>query len=202
MTRALRLAGVALFAVMLAACAAPRTRPGAATSAQLAQQAARERELAALTTWTLEGRLGVSRPGDSGSGSLEWSQQGTRYRFSVHAPVTGRTWTLSGDAEHARLDGLREQTVEGDDAASLLERELGWNLPVARLVDWVRGARAPGAARITFRADGLPARIEQDGWTVEYLDYDSARDPPLPTRIFARRGDDRVRLAVRTWSPP
>jgi outer membrane lipoprotein LolB len=192
----------ALGACMLAlgACATPRVRPVAADAALLAAQAAREQALAAHATWTLRGRLGVSDARDSGSGSLEWIQAGARFRFSVHAPVTGKTWVLAGDAQHAVLEGLRERPVEGGDAASLLERELGWRVPVAELADWARGLRAAGAARITFRADGLPAAIEQDGWTVEYLDWDESRDPPLPSKVFASKGDYKVRLAIREWA--
>jgi outer membrane lipoprotein LolB len=60
--------------------------------------------------------------------------------------------------------------------------------------------RAPGAARITFRDDGLPASIEQSGWKVEYLDYDESRDPPLPGKVFASQGSYKVRLAIREWA--
>lgn len=189
----------ALFA--LAGCVASPTRPVVADADALAAQAGRERALAAQTQWSLEGRLGVSDGRDSGSGSLQWTQDGATFRFTVHAPVTGKTWVLSGDAHSARLEGLRDEAVEGDDAASLLRREVGWQVPFEQLVDWARAARAPGAAQVQFDAQGLPALIEQDGWTVKYADYDMAQTPPLPRRVFASRGEWRVRLAIRHWQP-
>ena len=200
MRRSWRVAALGACVLALGACAAPRVRPVAADAALLAAQSAREQALGAHTTWTLRGRLGVSDTRDSGSGSLEWVQDGTQFRFSMHAPVTGKTWVLAGDARHAVLEGLRERPVEGSDAASLLERELGWRVPVAELADWARGLRAGGDAHITFRADGLPAEIEQDGWTVQYLDWDEGRDPPLPSKVFASKGDYKVRLAIREWT--
>lgn len=198
--RAWRACAAAALALALGACAAPRVKPVAADAALLARQDARERALGAHPAWRLAGRLGVSDGHDSGSGSLEWTQDGATFRFSVHAPVTGKTWLLSGDAQHARLEGLRERPVDGRDAAALLERELGWRVPVAELADWVRAMRAPGAARIRFRTDGLPAVIEQAGWTVEYPDYDERHDPPLPGRVFASNGRYKVRLAIRDWN--
>jgi len=183
-------------ALALAACATPHVKPD---DASLARQGERERVLAGQPNWQLAGRLGVSNAKDAGSGSLTWKQDGDAFRFSVHAPVTGKTWVLSGDDGHARLDGLREQAVESADAGSLLERELGWKVPVAELRYWVRGARSPGMASIEFREDGLPAVIVQGGWTVRYLDYDQAQDPPLPSKVFATRGDYKVRLAIREW---
>jgi outer membrane lipoprotein LolB len=198
----LRLAAPAT-AFLLAACVGPQVRPPTipTDAALLARQAARERTLGADSEWSLRGRLGVSDGRDSGSGSLEWAQRGDAFRFSVHAPVTGKTWTLSGDAGQATLQGLREQAIEAPDAQDLLLRELGWHVPVAGLTRWVRGLRASPDARITFRADGLPAEIDEAGWTVQYLDYDTSRDPALPTRVFAARGEYKVRLAVREWNP-
>jgi len=187
--------------VLLAGCAAAPTRPVVGTPGMFDAQAGRERALAAHTHWSLEGRLGVSDGHDSGSGSLHWEQDADAFRFTVHAPVTGKTWVLSGDAQGARLQGLRDGVVEGADAASLLRREVGWQVPFAQLVDWARAARAPGAAQVRFDTQGLPAQIEQDGWTVTYSDYDMAQAPPLPRRVFASRGELRVRLAIRDWQP-
>jgi outer membrane lipoprotein LolB len=195
-----RSAALAALALMLAACVGQRVKPGKPDAELFARQLEREQVLAASAAWTLRGRLGVSDGHDSGSGSLEWTQRGRQFRFSVHAPITGKTWTLSGEPGHAVLEGLREQAIEGEDAAALLERELGWRVPVAELVDWARGARATGDARIEFRADGLPAQIDQDGWKVQYLDYDQSRAPPLPSKVFATKGSYKVRLAIREWS--
>jgi outer membrane lipoprotein LolB len=191
-----RTSAACALALMLAACAAPRVKPDAGL---LARQSEREHALASQPRWQLAGRLGVANAKDAGSGSLEWRQDGDTFRFSVHAPVTGKTWVLSGDTHRVVLEGLRAQPVEGDDAAALLERELGWHVPVAELSDWVRGARSKGEARIEFNGEGLPAVIEQGGWKIEYPDYDTTHQPPLPRKIFASRGDSRVRLSVSQW---
>jgi outer membrane lipoprotein LolB len=186
-----------VLALLVAGCTAPRIKPD---QDLMARQTAREQTLAMRAAWQLTGRLGVSDGHDGGSGSLQWHQDGTTFRFSVHAPVTGKTWVLSGDAHHAVLEGLREQPVEGDDATLLLERELGWHVPVAELTQWARATRASGTtAQIEFNNDGLPAVIAQDGWKIEYPDYDTTQQPPLPRKIFASRGDYRVRLSVSRW---
>jgi outer membrane lipoprotein LolB len=195
-----RVPALAVLALVLGACAGQRQKAVAPDAEMLGRQVVREQALATHAAWSLRGRLGVSDGRDGGSGSLEWSQDGARFRFSVHAPVTGKTWLLAGQPGDVALEGLREQVVKGEDAAGLLERELGWRVPVAELVDWARGARAPGAAQIRFRADGLPAEIDQAGWNVEYLDYEQGHDPPLPSKVFASKGNYKVRLSIREWS--
>lgn len=162
----------------------------------------REQQLMAMNEWSLKGRLALSGPADSGSGSLDWQQQGVDYRFTMHAPVTGKTWTLSGNGQTAELLGLQPTPITARDASTLLERELGWKVPVIELANWVRGVRANGPAEVIFRPDGLPAEFRQGDWLIEYREYDDTRQPALPRRIFASNGEYKVRLAIQRWDVP
>jgi outer membrane lipoprotein LolB len=188
---------LALTMLALAACAPVRVRE---TPAALAAQQAREAKLAPLTHWTITARIGVSNGSDGGSGDLAWEQNGAIYRFIVRAPVTGKTWTLSGDAGHAVLEGVDPQPDADTDAQRLLRDRLGWNVPLVDLSSWIRGMRAPGSPAVVQYDDAnLPAVIEQDGWKVEYRDWYSEHGSPMPRRVFASRGDARVRLAIQSW---
>lgn len=193
-----RRAGLSVLVLLATGCVSTGIRPDAA---RLAVQAEREAALSPERDWALTARLGVSDGRDSGSGTLNWTQQGGAYRFRVHAPVTGKTWELRGEEGHAELSGLRAEVLHGDSAETLLQEALGWRVPVAQLVDWVRALRASPAAQISFRDDGLPQEIREAGWTVRYLDYDQA-DPPMPRKLFAEQGDYRVRLAIQRWQQP
>ena len=195
----IRAASLALLVVLLAACAAPRLRPDAERMSALEQ---REGILLAQRDWALQGRMAISGPGDSGSGSLDWIQRGETFRFALSAPVSGKTWTLSGDLQHAQLTGLRTQAVSGTSAAEVLGRELGWKVPISELAYWVRGTRAPGKADVVFAADGLLAELRQGGWTIEFRDYERTNNPPLPRRIFASNGEYKVRLVIQHWGLP
>lgn len=189
-----------LLAGALVACATPVRRP--ADAAGLARQAEREAQLARQPEWILAGRLAVSGGGEGGSGTLRWEQAADGYRLEVQAPVTRQTWRLLVTPQLARLEGLEGGPHEDSDAVALLAREVGWVLPLADLGAWVRGARGAGPAQIEFAADGLPARLSQHGWLVEYRDWDRSRVPALPLRVFAQRGDQRVRLVVAGWQAP
>ncbi len=188
----IRVASLTLIAALLASCAAPRLRPDAERMSALEQ---REQILLARQGWSLQGRMAISGPKDSGSGSLEWTQQGETFRFSLSAPVSGKTWTLSGDNQHAELTGLHPQTVIGTSAAEILGQD-------EELAYWVRGIRAPGKAEVVFAADGLPVEIRQSGWTIEFRDYESVQDPVLPRRIFANNAEYKVRLVIQRWVEP
>ena len=189
---------VGVLVLMLGACAAPRLRPDGKPARR---KGATRTLLAAQPAWSLSGSLAISDP-DGGRGALEWSQDGNDFSFEVNAPVTGKTWTLTGNDGHVELTGLRAGTIVGDDAATLLERELGWKIPVSQLAAWVRATRVPGKSGLVFRADGLPAELVQDGWKIEYHEYLLDRQPAMPRRIFAGNGDYTVRLVVQDWHTP
>jgi outer membrane lipoprotein LolB len=91
--------------------------------------------------------------------------------------------------------------MTGSDPEQLLRDRVGWDVPLAELGDWVRGLRAAGAkATVEYDAQNLPALIEQSGWKVEYRDWFSDRKPPLPRKVFATRGNARVRVAIESWA--
>jgi len=189
-------------ALLLSACATTRPpvrQPGDA--ATLGRQAQRERDLADTDHWTLQGKLSVSDGKDSNSGTLTWRQDGDRYEFTVRGPITGRTFRLTGGPDGADLEGLDGGTRHGTDAESLMAATVGWQIPLRELKRWALGLRADtGAADIAFGGDGLPSRLVQDGWTVDYKTWDTTRQPAMPLRVFAEKAPYKVRLAIEDWS--
>lgn len=185
-------------ALLLVAGCATVPRPPALTAAQAeAAQQAREARWLAHPDWRLQGRIAVSDGRDGGSGRIDWTQRGGAYEVELSAPVTRQSWRLVGDAARARIEGLAGGPREAGDPQALLREATGWELPIAALAHWVRGARAPGApARIEYGPGGLPARIRQGGWTIDYAWPAPAACTGFPRRIDARRDGARVRLVI------
>lgn len=204
---------LAALVASLSACATrsprPTLPPGQTGAAEMAQQA-RESALRQRERWSLEGRIAVSTDGKGGSGRIDWRQDGPVFEVALSAPVTRQGWRLSGDAAGALLEGLEGGPRRGEDAATLLREATGWQIPVVALAEWVRGARATGMgpAQVAYGLDGRLNRLEQGGWTIDYVWPDAAavevavpEAPALPARIDARREQARVRLIIDTWHP-
>ena len=197
MRRALKLFAAAL-PLLLAACVAPVRMKGDA--GLLDAQRTRERALAQADHWVLQGRLGVSDGKDGGSGSFSWTQNGDGYEFVLRAPITGKSFRLSGDAAGALLEGLEPGPLRGPDAEALMRKALGWEVPLRDLRAWVLGLRADsGPAELDFGANRLPSLLRQDGWAVDYREWDTARTPPLPTKVYAERPPYKVKLSIESW---
>lgn len=194
-----RTACAALALTLLAACAAPATRPSG-VSAESAQ-AARELAFAGRRQWAFAGRVALANGDNGGTGRIEWAQDGDDFDIRLSAPITKQSWRLVRAHGIVRLEGLEGGVREGQDAEALLLEATGWRLPVASMSAWVRGLRGPGQALVAVDPLGLPETFAQSGWKVEYREWDQAM-PPLPRRVYASHGQASVRLVVEQWTAP
>jgi outer membrane lipoprotein LolB len=203
-------AGISVLMLALAACSSVDTRSVTAPEAvavvsaeAAAAEQARQEQLLSQPQWQFQGRAAISKGRDGGNGRLDWQQNGPQYRVELSAPVTRQSWVLTGDAGQARLEGLAGGPRLGADAALLLREATGWDIPVALLMDWVRGLPAQGQSPEQFSQDarGRPRALQQAGWTIHYLDWYEPQGTvsALPKRIEASSGDAKVRLIIDQW---
>jgi outer membrane lipoprotein LolB len=198
MKRNFRILAAAL-PLLLAACAPVVRMQGDA--GLLNDQAMREQTLAHADHWTLQGRLGVSDGKTGGAGSFSWTQNGDQYEFVLRGPaISGMNFRLSGGPDGALLEGLDGGPVHGSDAEVLMHKALGWDVPLRDLRAWVLGLRAhSGPAELSFGTDRLPSLLQQDGWAVDYREWDATRKPPLPSKVYAGKPPYTVRLSIESW---
>ena len=149
--------------------------------------------------WELQGRVAL-RLGDEGwQGGILWRQADNDYRIQISGPFGQGGIQLEGGPGRVEFQ-QGERVVRAGDAEALMQRELGWSLPLAGLDHWVRGVpRRAGRALLQFDSDGRLARLEEAGWVVDYLAYDDSTQPPLPGRIALEHAGLRLRLVVDRW---
>jgi len=202
----------AVAGLLLAGCQTVAMKPPPPVDGLAAEAAQRARETTlglaagdcATPNWSMAGRVALSNGRDGGSGRIEWLQGDGRMQVGLSAPVTRQSWALVVDAGEASLEGVPNGPLRGPDAGVLLRMATGWDIPVAALGCWLRGARAGaalGAAEIAYDAGLRPSRMTQGGWTIDYAGWkaDPASGLSMPGRINAQRGEDRVRLVVDRW---
>jgi len=198
-----------LAAVLILAGCVSQPRRAPEVPVDQAQANAQDQRRAALTQWSLSGRIAVSNGKQGGSGRIDWQQSGDRYTVSLSAPVTRQSWRLSGDDSGGRLEGIEGGPREAADIEALLRETTGWNIPVRALADWVRGVGADparfGQARIVYGEGNRPVRLVQAGWTIDYAQWQpeaaAGAGPVLPARLTATQGAAKVRLIVDEWAP-
>lgn len=185
-------------AVLLSACATPGP-PAGDDAAQLAWSRHRA-SLGGMVNWGLQGRIAVTTTQDAWQARLIWRQHRERFEIDVLSVFGQRLAQLSGRPGGVELRLPRGQRYQAQDAAGLLQDQLGWSLPVAGLRHWVRGLPAPGVvAHRTLDGEGRLLALEQQGWSIGYRRYRAADGRDLPGQVILKRDDLRLRLVVDRW---
>ncbi len=188
-----RLGGLALI-LLLGACATPVQAPHPAWPA-------RQAALGALRAWNLNGRLAVTNEQDGWHASLYWVQQGAVYAIDLVGPLGQGRVQIQGDARTVSIRTADGKTQQADDPDALLEQAVGVRIPLRGLVYWVRGLPDPvQPSALAFDEQGRLSHLEQDGWTLDYLDYMAVDRLALPRRMRAWRGDLKVQIVVNDWT--
>lgn len=188
-------------ALLLQACAGgPPRRPASALATPLSEHEARVRR---ITDFQLEGRVALSDGRDGGSGRLRWQQGGALLQVGFNSGLAGRHFELRNGPEGAELNDNKGLRLQDQNVDRLLREAWGIEVPVHALSYWMRGAREPDQdGLIQLDEAGLPVQVLQHGWQVDYMGWQEPDDrlPALPTKLYARRGKQSVRLLVQRWS--
>ncbi len=203
--RALRPFLFSFLPVLCLSCTAPVPRPPEAVLERLWQN--HSLRLAPLTQWSLRGRLAVRTDSQGGQASLVWQRDAGRQTIRLNGPLGRGVVRVIQDESGAHLTDASGNTAVAADAAELLLRFTGWELPMASLDWWVRGLPVPDVAA-TRELDGAGrlTRLHQQGWDVEFGHY-APVDPSLilPDRLLLRRHSGingpalEVRLVIDRW---
>ena len=211
--------GAAALCLALLACQSlpPASTPGNVLVDYVQVQAAMQAQQARIVAlglentacdapaWMMSGRVALSNGKDGGSGRIDWTQGAGRTQVTLSAPVTRQSWTLTAEVDGVMLEGVPDGPLRGADAGQLLRQSTGWEIPVAALGCWLRGAPADsvamGEASPVFGIDQRLLRIEQGGWVIDYANWqrEPASGVDLPGRINAEQASNRVRLVVDRW---
>ena len=159
-------------------------------------------QVAQIDGWQISGKVGIRAPQDSGSGTLFWLQRQDYFDIRLSGPLGRGAARLTGHPGQVVLEVANQGRFEAQSPETLLEEQLGWQLPVSHLVWWVRGLPAPGSkSRLTLSGDSRLASLDQDGWNVEYLSYIQQNGYWLPERLKLHGQNLDVTLVVKDWQP-
>ncbi|MDR2032704.1 MAG: lipoprotein insertase outer membrane protein LolB [Azoarcus sp.] len=159
------------------------------------------REAAAAFVFT--GRLSATDGERSAAGRLEWQHRPSADRWTVYSPLGQIVARIEDGPEGAALtlaDGTRHRAAQAADLMpAFFPGMADAGLPLARLAAWVQAAPPAGSEVRTLDAQGRPARLIDQGWSIDYLDYQDGTAVALPRRLDIFRDVFRLRLVIEQW---
>lgn len=150
--------------------------------------------------FSLTGRFVVKGPDESASASLDWLHSDERDELQINGPLGKILAQLTRDAGGVKLVDDRQRVSEAATLDELARDVFGASLPLTRVAYWVTG-RA-GRADIASRdAAGRIGTMWEQGWRVEFVEYEDGAADALPRQIEASNGQYSFRLRIDDWFP-
>ena len=186
--------------LMLSACSMQPVRTIDDSDKHLLWQAHRL-EVSKITDWKLSGKLGLRSPAESGSARLNWTQHGPQFSIYLSGPFGQGSATLSGTTQGVTLQMAGHDPYHTRNPDTILNQQLGWDVPIAALFHWVRGLPVPESdAQFELDERGLITRLKQASWSIIYQGYQPFNTFLLPRKIKLQRGDVKLTLVITQWS--
>ncbi|WP_277700067.1 lipoprotein insertase outer membrane protein LolB [Pseudomonas sp. REST10] len=187
---------------LLAGCAGLTSHEALEGQGDPAQWKAHKQQISQLDGWQINGKIGIRAPSDSGSATLFWLQRQDYYDIRLSGPLGGGAARLTGRPGDILLEVSNRGLYRAESPEALLREQLRLDLPVSNLLWWIRGLPAPESrSRITLDGESHLARLEQDGWRVEYQRYTEQNGYALPERLKLYGQDLDVTLVIKDWQP-
>jgi outer membrane lipoprotein LolB len=177
---------------------AGKTKPSIATQQRITQHL---QQLASIEQFSIQGRIGVQTNGKGFSGSLQWQHNSAEDDISLYSPLGSQVASIKKSPGQVVLQDASGKQFSAVDAETLTHETLGWKLPLTGLADWSLGR--PTASPIqssSWNEQGLLTNLEQDGWKIEYDNYQQQGAYMLPGKIFLKSDQLNLKLLVEKWN--
>lgn len=186
--------------LLLQACASTPLERSAQSAASQVLYRQHLRDLAAISTFSLQGRIGVQANGKGFSGSLHWQHAGNGDDIELFSPLGGQVASIQKTAAQVTLIEANGKRTSALDAETLTAEVLGWRLPLSGLADWSLGRPTHNAVlHSTWDERGFLRTLKQDGWEIEYHAYSAFDNQFLPTKISLKSETLNLKFVVEMW---
>ena len=154
---------------------------------------------AAANNFSLQGKIGVKTPGQSGSAFFTWVQQQDEFDIELSGILGVGKTQISGTPGQVTLNSAKTGLIQADTPEELLERATGWQAPITHLVDWVQAKPATTQAKISKDGQNRPIQFVEDGWTVDLSYNDQAQLPNklILKQTFESGQENRITMVIQ-----
>jgi len=155
--------------------------------------------LSNMEDWDLKGLIAIRNTNDAWSANWRWQQHQHNYVIDLVGPLGANPIQLTGSPNTVTLTTSDGKKFNSNSPESLLEKQLGWRLPVSSLYYWIRGLPVPDVvAQKQFDSSHRLMVLIQQGWRIEYLHYTTGKIE-LPAKISLNNSALNVKIIINQW---
>ncbi len=135
---------------------------------QTISSTARQSELSRLTNWVIAGSLSVQHDNQTEIVRYQWQEFGSRqYRIQLISAMGLYTAWINGQLGSVTFWKNGTLVTTAKTPEMLMQKALGWQLPITQLRYWIKGMKAPqknGDVMVHYDQFGHLIELHQLGW--------------------------------------
>ena len=149
--------------------------------------------------FSLQGKIGVRTPQQSGSAFYTWVQQHNQFDIELSGILgIGKTQISGQKNGEVTLNSSQTGVIRAASPEELLKRATGWDAPITYLMDWIQAKPATQNAQISRDDQQRIRQISEAGWVVD-LSYNQSQ---LPNRLILKQAlengqENRITMLIQ-----
>ncbi len=165
----------------------------------------RQQQLTPLDQWHIRGRVAIFIKDKVYNLGLGWEREGEFNAIKLEASLGQGVIRLKKNTEGVELTTAEGDRFIGSNAQQVLHQSTGLIFPVEGLETWIKGIPHHTSYYLPD-IDGLgrAMKLEQDGWEINYFDYDTVQlaqldNTVLPEKIYMKRDSLALKIIIDQW---
>ncbi|PKF31518.1 outer-membrane lipoprotein precursor [Acinetobacter proteolyticus] len=149
--------------------------------------------------FSLQGKIGVRTPQQSGSAFFTWVQQQDQFDIELTGILGVGKTQIEGKPGQVTLNSAKTGLITAETPEELLEKATGWQAPIMHLAYWVQAKPATQNAQTSKDESNRLKQLVEDGWTVDFS-YNDAQ--PLPNKLLLKQAladdkENRITMVIQ-----
>ncbi|USA55460.1 lipoprotein insertase outer membrane protein LolB [Acinetobacter sp. C32I] len=140
--------------------------------------------------FSLQGKIGVRTPQQSGSAFFTWVQQQDQFDIELTGILGVGKTQIEGKPGQVTLNSAKTGLITAETPEELLEKATGWQAPIMHLAYWVQAKPATQNAQTSKDESNRLKQLVEDGWTVDFS-YNDAQILPNKLLLKQALADDK-----------
>ncbi|ESK52101.1 lipoprotein insertase outer membrane protein LolB [Acinetobacter tjernbergiae] len=149
--------------------------------------------------FSLQGKIGVRTPQQSGSAFFTWVQQQNQFDIELTGILGVGKTQIEGRPGEVTLNSAKTGLITATNPEELLEKAIGWQAPIMHLAYWVQAKPATQNAQTSKDENNRLKQLIEDGWTVDfsYNDVQTLPNKLLLKQALADDKENRITMVIQ-----
>ncbi len=195
---------LSLLVAVISACASLPKKPVTEESYRLWEQ--RQQQLKPFVNWAIRGRVAIFVDDKVYNLGMSWTRKSQHHLLNLEAALGQGMIRLEKTPEQAEMTTRDGETYYGHNAQQLLAQTTQLTLPVEGLESWIKGVPHENPPYLPdIDADGRATTLTQDGWKINYFDYELTTLAPdlqleLPHKLYLKHENLALKIVIDQWT--